>query len=480
MDIYTVLRIINDHRKKIVLTTLLAMSVSGIVSFFFLPSIYMVDAKILINKQSGEGVIEYNDVLTTQKLANTYGEIIKSKRIAKFVVDELNLSISPKTLLDSITVTPLKDSQVVKVSVTGTDPQRVKLILNKLLEVFQNEIGNIIRVENVEILDDVSLEEQIAPVKPKPLFNIIVAGVATAFAAIGLAIFLDFVDPTLRSLYAARREFKGMVFGPIPSTALIRKEFSKRMIKKLVEGDRHDRYKDALRKIRAQLIATEGHGATYMIASPQCGIATQRIAFDMGETFAEAGDKTLCVIFNGSNIAALLQQESEPVMLPHFLNHNMKSIEGDIGHRYDCDFPVEEIRPFFYCTTKKNLYFLGLSVNVLEREFLCNQQFIKQMLNELKKEFNTVIIAPSISMMEVSDALLFLPYTDVFMLIMEKGHTLKEVIKEVMYQVRHLDKVKTYGLYFDIDFRLNVKYKKKKEKPVALIKRGKQHRRMED
>lgn len=457
MDIQSIFFIIKEHIWKIILTSIVACVVSGVVSFFFLSPVYSIDAKILINKQSEEGVIEYNDVLTTQKLANTYGEIIRSRRIANIVSKELGGYVSKETILNSITVIPLKDSQVLKVSVTGNDPQLVKQILSTLLEVFRNEIGKIMRVENVEILDDIDFDKPLQPIKPKPLFNIIVAGVATAVVAIGFAIFLDFADPVLRSVHAARRSFKGWVFDPIPASALIKEDYSNKIKEKMKSREQYDRYTDALRKIRAQLVVREGNRAVYMIASPHRGIATQRIAFDFGKVFAESGDKTLYIVFNGSNIPTIVDCTEEK-----FLSRKgqEKGIEGEITSPYNWEGPIQEIQPFFYNTIQKNLYFLGLSPCLIERELLFNQRFIEKMLLELKKDFHTIIVAPSISMYEVSDALIFQPYVNSFLLIMEKFRTSKESVKEALNQIQFASNMHVYGLFFDIDFYK--KYEKKK------------------
>lgn len=466
MDIQPIFFVVKDHLWKIIVTSCIASVVSAIVSIFFLTPIYSIEAKILINKHSQEGIIEYNDVLTTQKLANTYSEIIRSKRIANIVSKELGGHVSADKILNSVTVIPLKDSQVLKVSVTGNDPQLVKLILSTLLDVFKREIGKIIRVENVEILDEIDFDKPLHPVKPKPLFNVVVSGVATAVVAIGFAVFLDFFDPVLRSVHAARRSFSGWIFDPIPSSALIKKNYSKnysKKVKRKMENEQqYDRYTDALRKIRAQLIAREGNRAVYMIAAPHRGIATQRVAFDFGKVFAESGDKTLYIVFNGSNIPTIIDCGEEK-FLPR--KGQEKGIEGEITYPYHWEGPIQEIQPFFYYTIQKNLYFLGLSPCFIGRELLFNQRFIENMLLELKKDFHTIIIAPSISMQEVSDALIFQPYVNSFLLIMEKFVTSKQSIKEALNQIQFASHMHVYGLFFDVDFLK--KYKKRGKKYIG-------------
>jgi|GEM_PF-2276744 len=446
MEIVDILRIIRENAVRIALTTLIAMIITAIISFFFLEPVYRVEVKILINKQS-EGGMEYNDILTNQKLTNTYEEILKSKRIAKMVINELQLQVNPDHLIDQLAVDSPKESQVIRVSMMGEDPQFLKLVVKQWVEVFKAEIGHIIRVENVEILDDVEMDEVLLPVKPVPVLNIAIAGVATVMTAVGLAIFLEFIDPTIRSIGVSRKIFGGIVFGPIPETALIRDEWKR----KHRQGIRQfDRYRDTLRKIKAQLIALEGSGARYMISAPHKGMATQKVGYDLASTFAETGEKTLLIAFNGSNIPRL-QEQMQDVQSRRAKKKSSFPLEDEITEPFEWNGPLDEIKPFFYQTRQHNLVFLGLSVEVLGRDKLYNPVYLENLMKSLHESFETIIVASSISMSEVSDSLFFMPVVNVSLLMMEKGKTLRDEIREAIYQMRHLPNLHLYGLYFDTE-----------------------------
>ena len=87
IDLKEYLSIIWDRKWLIIGVTLLAILISGIISFFVLKPVYETSTTILIGKSnSSQQAINFDDVMLNQKLVNTYGEIIKSKTV-------LNLSL---------------------------------------------------------------------------------------------------------------------------------------------------------------------------------------------------------------------------------------------------------------------------------------------------------------------------------------------------------------------------------------------------
>lgn len=464
-------RIIRENIWKIAVTTVIAMLVTAIVSYFFLPPVYEVHARILVNKSSGQGSVEYNDVLVSQKLANTYGEIIKSKRIARMVIEDLHLTISPQSLINKISVTNPKESQVITVSFTGENPEFVKQIGKKLVETFVQEIGGIIKIDNAIILDEIELDAPLQPIKPQKMFNVIIAGAGTLITSIIVAIFLEFLDPTVRVIGTARKILSCMVFSPIPYTALIDPSHKKRKKTKAQTIGQFNPYQDALRKVEAHLVSQLGMARRYMVSAPHKGMATRRVSYDLAYIFAESGEKTLYVILNGRPIV-----ETADIFTEIYASSRVGSPVSSEPQWYEWECPIEELKPYFYATDNENLVLLFLSFENLGRDKIYNPAFLTYMFNALQKKFPTVIIASSVSMTEVSDSLTFTPFVDASLLLIEKGKTTIHDLREARYQFGDGEKVKMYGLFFDdtmliptFSFRSFFRKKKKKRKERPFL-----------
>ncbi|HEY4554636.1 MAG TPA: YveK family protein [Bacillaceae bacterium] len=182
----------------IVLITVAAVAISGVISYFILTPIYQSSTQLLVNQAKSDQPI-YNpaEIQTNLQLIETYNVIMKSRAILDEVVDELDLDMTTSELDSKITVQSEKGSQVVNVIVQDPNPQRAAQIANKVAEVFQEKIVSIMNVDNVSIL--AKAEVGASPVKPQPLLNIAIAFVVGAMAGLGLAFLLEYLDNTIKT-----------------------------------------------------------------------------------------------------------------------------------------------------------------------------------------------------------------------------------------------------------------------------------------
>jgi len=133
------------RRKKLIIgITLVAVLVSGILSYFVLPPVYEASGSLLVNpKGASVNITSLEDLLSPlsylpQISVATYSVIIKSKDIEKKVFDELNLSSSPYNLtlsnFDSmIKVENPANTTLIKVYVQYKDPDLAQKIAKNIL-----------------------------------------------------------------------------------------------------------------------------------------------------------------------------------------------------------------------------------------------------------------------------------------------------------------------------------------------------------
>ncbi|MDR7079592.1 capsular polysaccharide biosynthesis protein [Neobacillus niacini] len=184
----------------IILITMTAGLVSGVISYFFLTPIYQASTQILVNQEKSElSFYSPSEVQTNLQLISTYNEIIKSSRILDKVIVQLGLDMTADQLGGKITVGSQKDSQLVNVSVQDPDPNMAADIANKTVEVFQKEIVSIMNVDNVSILAPATVTDNQAPIKPQPVMNVAIAIVVGLMAAVGLAFLLEYFDNTIKN-----------------------------------------------------------------------------------------------------------------------------------------------------------------------------------------------------------------------------------------------------------------------------------------
>ncbi|KEZ52206.1 YveK family protein [Metabacillus indicus] len=202
----------------IIIITAIAAATSGLISFFVLTPIYQSSTQILVNQsKSDQQVFQYNEVQTNLQLVNTYSVIIKSPSILEKVIEKLHLDMTSSQLNESVTVESEQDSQVVNISVKDENPKKAAEIANTIAAVFQSDIAQIMRVNNVTILSKAELGTDPSPIQPKPLINITIALFVGIMAGVGLAFLLEYLDNTIKTEEDIEKHLGIPVLGAITS-----------------------------------------------------------------------------------------------------------------------------------------------------------------------------------------------------------------------------------------------------------------------
>lgn len=196
-------KIVGILRKRIlliVILTVLAIGISGGVSYFLLTPIYQTSTQLLVNQEQTEfEQLTNQGIQTDLQLINTYSKIIKSPVILAQVIERLNLDTTVNELNEKITVESSQDSQVIDIFVEHENPQTAVSLANTTAAVFQSEIQDLMNVDNVKILWPAEETGTPVPIKPNPVLNMAAAGAAGLILGIGISFILAYMNTTIKS-----------------------------------------------------------------------------------------------------------------------------------------------------------------------------------------------------------------------------------------------------------------------------------------
>ncbi|MGG0413145.1 YveK family protein [Peribacillus simplex] len=198
ISIKDIFKTLKKRWKLIMLLTLIAALISGSISYFLLTPVYQSSTQILVNQKQSENQLDSTQIQSNIDMINTYSVIIKSPAILEKVIDELELDQSVDQLSQKITINSQENSQVFSLTVQDSNPAKAVELANTVSSIFQKEIKDIMKVDNVSILAKAEVKENPTPVKPNPLFNIAIAVVVGLMAGIGLAFLLEYLDNTIK------------------------------------------------------------------------------------------------------------------------------------------------------------------------------------------------------------------------------------------------------------------------------------------
>jgi capsular polysaccharide biosynthesis protein len=176
----------------------------GIYSYYFITPQYDASAKLIVNqtKDSSSLIpsIDLGAINTTIGLIKTYKEIIKTPRLMKIVVKEYpELGVTYGELIGKVNVSSVNETQVMSISVRDISYEKAANIANAVAVVFQQKIPELMKVDNVSVLDKADPTELHGPVAPNPKFNIAITFVLALMFGLGISFLLDYLDDTLKT-----------------------------------------------------------------------------------------------------------------------------------------------------------------------------------------------------------------------------------------------------------------------------------------
>lgn len=203
-DTLSIQEIVQTLRRRmgliLFLTIGLIVSVA-LISHYLLKPIYQSSSQFIVIQQQNETVpLGINEIETNLGLIKTYSEIIKSPIILEKVMDEMNLTLSIEELSKQIEIMSEEQSQVVTVSAIADQPETAAQIANLVVEEFRKTITPIMKLENVFVLSKANPALSEKPIKPRPIMNMLIAGVIGLATAVGLVLILEFLNTKVKTV----------------------------------------------------------------------------------------------------------------------------------------------------------------------------------------------------------------------------------------------------------------------------------------
>lgn len=207
-------------KKKIWIIALCAVVcglISGIVSFFVLTPIYKADTSIIVNKEAEDEMTQMStsdDLNFVQKLALTYGEIIKSRTVIASTINKLNLDMTYEDLSEAITITNVDSTQIIKISVQHKNPVIAAKICNTIPKIFSTEAQRVVKASGVEVIDKAIVPED--PIKPNKKMNIAIAMVLGVMVSVFFIFLKEALNTKVKETKDIEEKLGIPVFGVVP------------------------------------------------------------------------------------------------------------------------------------------------------------------------------------------------------------------------------------------------------------------------
>lgn len=356
--------------------------------------------------------INQSDITLNQKLVSTYREIVKSKLVLEQVIKELKLDYSYKELYNKIKVEAVENTEILKITVTDTSSKLAANIANKLAYVFEKEITQIYKLNNVSVIDKAIIDNN--PSNNTFLRDLVLAVFIAVALTSGIIFIIFYFDDILRNTDNIESELE------LPVVAKVFNDTSD--IELIVDKKPKAVTSENIRTLRTnlQFSAVDSKLKTILITSTLAGEGKSYIASNLAISFAQAGKKVLvmdCDLRKGRQ-HKIFKLSSRRGLSNLLISDN-------------------EYKEYISATKIENLYVIPRGVVPPNPSELLSSKKNTELIKELKKHFD-IIIMDGAPVTGLSDSLILSSMVDRVIIVSSINHTPKTELKNT---IKSLQKV---------------------------------------
>ncbi|MCJ8342943.1 MAG: Wzz/FepE/Etk N-terminal domain-containing protein [Cetobacterium sp.] len=213
-----------SRRWKLILLTMVPIFIGGIFFAFTRPTIYQSETTLMVSSGRNYSVasIDGSELSTNQRLVTTYTEVAKSKFLMKRILEKYDLDGTVEGLSGSITVSPISDTELIKITYKNEDPEMAAAVTNEIGSEFIKRIREIMNFQNLKIVENAEVSK--TPL-PKRRGMILMASLMLGTCVgVGLAFMVEFFHSKLRKPKDIENILKCPMLGMVPEFGLGLKE----------------------------------------------------------------------------------------------------------------------------------------------------------------------------------------------------------------------------------------------------------------
>jgi succinoglycan biosynthesis transport protein ExoP len=372
--------------------------------------IYQASTTLLVNQTQTPGVVAYNDILTSERLTTTYRELVTKRPVLQEVIDFLGQPKDVDTLRNMVSVSVIRDTQLLRLSVESDDPAQAALLANATAQAFihQNDITDSTRTGSVSVVEPAVVPT--IPVKPRVTLNIVLGLLVGMVVAAGLVLLMEYLDDTVKSEQDVER-----VAGLTTLGVVMR--FGRRKSQQPVSGyGSRSPAAEAYRAIRTsvQFSTMDRPGQVLLVTSPNAGDGKSTTAANLAVTMASAGKRVVLV-------DADLRKPSL---------HHMFNLENRVGLT-SALLSGNGTRSYIQPSTFDNLSVLASGPLPPNPSELLSSPRMRDLVETLRRETDAVVM-DSPPALVVTDATLLAALADATILVAEAGHTRSAALRQAV------------------------------------------------
>lgn len=198
MTLLELLQLVRRHLALVIVLPVVCALLTAVYAWGFMPDEYTAETSIYAysktdNNVSG-GTAVQSDLNASQMLANDFAELAANDQLQQETADTLGMESLDGFDIEVVSSTT---TRVIKIDVTGGDPQAAALIANKLASQIGTTAKRVMDISAVNVVSKAEVPEKASG--PRRSLYTLVALLAGLFLAIAIIVLRDMLNTTLRT-----------------------------------------------------------------------------------------------------------------------------------------------------------------------------------------------------------------------------------------------------------------------------------------
>lgn len=175
---------------------------------------YDSTTKIYVVNSQTDSAITYSDVQLGSQLTKDYMELVKSRPVVEGVIAELGLEDTYEELCSKISVANAADTRILAITVTDENPRMAQNIANQLRGAVAEQIQEVMRVDEVTVVEEANLPDRAA--RPSAFKNFVIGGFVGVFLVIAVVVLIFVMDDRIKTQEDVEKYLQLGILGTIP------------------------------------------------------------------------------------------------------------------------------------------------------------------------------------------------------------------------------------------------------------------------
>ncbi|GAA1420995.1 polysaccharide biosynthesis tyrosine autokinase [Agrococcus citreus] len=294
MDVLEYARLLRKHWVIVIVATIFG-AVAGLgLSFVQTPS-YRASTEVFISTQAADTSSELvqGNAFTLSRV-NTYARLASSEEVLDRVVEQLNLNVPSRDLIEQIQAVPVADTAILEISATSDQPQVAADLANATAA---NLADSVAELESdgtsspIRLATIVSASVPVEPESPRPMLQAVLGGLLMLVAALAFVVARDLLDTRIRT----DRDVKAVTSAPLLASVHFDPKATSRPL--VVHAEPLSPQSEMFRTLRTNLnfVEVDGTSRIFVITSSIPGEGKTTTAANLALAIAGSGQSVLLV-----------------------------------------------------------------------------------------------------------------------------------------------------------------------------------------